>query len=195
MAQAASAAAAPFISTRVTRGLAETSRRRIGFAICGLGGLSEHQIAPAFAKTKHCRLTGLVTGAPEKSRDWQARYGIPASSVYTYDSMEGMADNRDIDVVYIVTPNAQHAEQTARAARAGKHVFCEKPMEISVERCRQMIAACRAANRLLGIAYRCQYDPNHLECIRIARSREFGPLRTIDAAFGVPIGPAGQWRL
>jgi predicted dehydrogenase len=195
MAQAAAAATTPFLSTRATRARAERSRRRIGFAICGLGGLSEHQIAPAFAKTQHCRLTGLVTGSPDRSRNWQRQYGIPDRSVYTYDAMERMADNRDIDAVYIVTPNAQHAEQAARAARAGKHVFCEKPMEVSVEKCRQMIDACKAANRLLGVAYRCQYDPNHLECIRIARSGEFGPIRTIDAGFGVPIGPAGQWRL
>jgi len=188
---------APFLSTRVTRALAQGSRRKIGFAICGLGRLSELRIAPAFAKTQHCRLAGLITDTPEKSREWQARYGIPARSVYTYETMERMADDRDIDVVYIVTPNALHAEQTSRAARAGKHVFCEKPMEVSVEKCRQMIDACKAANRLLGIAYRCRYDPNHLECIRIARALEFGPIRTIDAGFGnrLTTGRAGKWRL
>jgi len=195
--QAASAAAAPFISTRVTRALAQGTRRKIGFAICGLGSLSERRIAPAFAKTQHCRMTGLVTGTPEKARAWQARYGIPARNVYTYETMERMANDPEIDVVYVVTPNAQHAEQTARAARAGKHVFCEKPMEVSIEKCRQMIDACKAANRLLGVAYRCRYDPNHLECIRIARAQEFGPIRTIDAAFGTRVltGGAGQWRL
>ncbi len=193
--QAASTAAAPFISTSATRARAQGSRRRIGFALCGLGSLSEHQIAPAFAKTAHCRLAGLVTGTPDKAGAWRARYGIPARSIYTYDSMERMADNRDIDVVYIVTPNVEHPEQAVRAARAGKHVFCEKPMAISVEKCREMIDACKAAGRLLGIAYRCQFDPNHLECIRIARSGEFGPIRTIDAGFGIPVGRPDQWRL
>lgn len=193
--QAVSAAAAPFISTTVTRAAAAASRRRIGFALCGLGGLSEHQIAPAFARTAHCRLAGLVTGTPEKAREWQTKYGIPARSVYPYDAMERMADNPDIDAVYIVTPNAEHPEQTARAARAGKHVFCEKPMAVSVEQCRKMIAACKAAGKLLGVAYRCQYDPNHLECIRIARSGEFGPIRTIEAGFGIEVGRPDQWRL
>lgn len=196
MLQAAStAAAAPLISATGTRASAEGLRRKIGFALCGLGSLSEHQIAPAFGKTAHCRLAGLVTGTPEKAREWQARYGIPSRSVYTYDTMERMADNADIDAVYIVTPNAEHPEQTARAARAGKHVFCEKPMAVSVEKCREMIAACRTAKRLLAVAYRCQYDPNHLECVRIARSGEFGPIRTIDAGFGIAVGRADQWRL
>jgi predicted dehydrogenase len=188
-------AAAPFISTRVTRALAASARPRLGWALCGLGGLAEHQIAPALAKSEHCKLTGIITDTPEKARKWQAQYQIPDRSVYTYDTMSRMADNKDIDVIYIVTPNALHAEQTLAAAKAGKHVYCEKPMEVSVERCQQMIDACRAAKRKLGIAYRCQFDPNHLECMRLARSKEFGDLRFIDAAFNVSIGEAGQWRL
>jgi predicted dehydrogenase len=107
--------------------------------------------------------------------------------------MHRIADNPDIDVVYVITPNALHLEHTTLAARAGKHVFCEKPMEISVERCEQMIAAVKAANRLLGIAYRCRFEPHHLECVRIARERELGSLKIIDAAFSNYAGPG--WRL
>jgi predicted dehydrogenase len=195
MLQAASTAAAPLISATGTRASTQGSRRKIGFALCGLGSLSERQIAPAFAKTTHCRLTCVITGTPEKAQAWRARYGIPERCVYTYDTMERMAENPDIDAVYIVTPNAEHPEQTARAVRAGKHVFCEKPMAVSVEKCEEMIAACKAAKRLLGVAYRCQYDPNHLECIRIARSGEFGAIRTIEAGFGIPVGRPDQWRL
>lgn len=193
--RAAAAAAVPLVSTSTTRAQAQRSSRKVGFALCGLGSLSEHQIAPAFARTQHCRLAGLVTGSPQKAREWREKYRIPAHGVYTYDTMERMAENADIDAVYIVTPNAEHAEQTRSSARAGKHVFCEKPMAVSVEECREMIGACKAAGRLLGVAYRCQYDPNHLECIRIARSGELGAIRTIDAGFGIDVGRADQWRL
>ena len=192
---AAVVAAAPFISTRVTRALAANARPRLGWALCGLGGLAEHQIAPALLKSERCKLTGIITDTPEKARKWQAQYKIPDRNVYTYDTMSKMADNKDIDVVYIVTPNALHAEQTLAATKAGKHVYCEKPMEVSVEKCQQMIDACTAAKRKLGVAYRCQFDPNHLECIRLARTKEFGDLRFIDAAFNVSIGEPGQWRL
>jgi predicted dehydrogenase len=195
IARTAAVAAAPFISTRVTQALAQGSRPRFGFALCGLGGLSENQIAPAFAKTEHCRLAGIITDTPEKARKWQAQYRIPDRSVYTYDTMSKLADNKDIDVIYIVTPNALHAEQTLAAAKAGKHVYVEKPMEVSVAKCQQMIDACKAAKRKLGVAYRCQFDPNHLECIRLARAKEFGDMRFIEAGFNVPIGPPGQWRL
>lgn len=194
IAQAASLAVAPFISTRVTRALAAAAQPKLGFALCGLGSLSTYQIAPALQKTKHCRLAGIITGTPAKAVRWKAQYGIADANAYDYQSMHRIADNPDIDVVYVVTPNGLHLDNALVAAKAGKHVFCEKPMEISVERCRRMIDAVRSANRLLGIGYRCRFEPHHLECVRIAREREFGPLKLIDAHFGnYTDGPV--WRL
>jgi len=193
--QTAAVAAVPFISTSVTRALAANARPKLGFAICGLGGLSANQIAPALQKTQHCRLAGVITDSPEKARSWQDKYDLPDRSVYTYDTMARLQDNPDIDVVYVLTPNALHLEHATKAAQAGKHVFCEKPMEISVERCQQMIDVCRKADRKLGVAYRCQFEPHHLECIRIAREQELGAVRIIEASFGFPIGDPGQWRL
>jgi predicted dehydrogenase len=194
LAQGAAFAAVPFISTRATRALTEASQPKLGFALCGLGELSENQIAPALLKTRRCRLAGLITDSPAKAAAWQKKYSIPARSVYTYDTMARMADNRDIDVVYVVTPNALHLQHGSDAAMAGKHVFSEKPLEISVERCQQLISTVKAAKRRLGVAYRCRFEPHHLEAIRLARSREFGALRTIDAYFSFNIQPAG-WRL
>ena len=93
IAQGAALAALPFISTRITRALAAASRPRLGFALCGLGDLSEHAIAPSLLKTQHCRLTGIITDSADKAVSWQKKYGIPAGSVYTYDTMARMADN------------------------------------------------------------------------------------------------------
>lgn len=187
--------AAPFISTSTTRAKAASSRKKLGVALCGLGGLSTNQIAPALQKTERCRLAGIVTGSDGKIDTWRNKYDLPARSVYTYDTMQRMADNKDIDIVYVVTPNALHLEHTVAAAKAGKHVYCEKPLEISVERCQQMIDACKAAGRMLGTAYRCRFDPHHQECIRIARERELGDLRIIEAGFGINVGAPDQWRL
>jgi predicted dehydrogenase len=192
--QAAALVAAPFISTSVTRALAATSKKKLGFALCGLGSLSTHQIAPALQKTGNCRLAGIITGTPAKALKWQAQYNIPDGSVYNYETMHRIADNPDIDVVYVVTPNAIHLDNALVAARAGKHVFCEKPMEISAERCQRMIDAVKAADRVLGIGYRCRFEPHHLECVRIAREQEFGAVKVIDAHFGFNIEPS-VWRL
>jgi len=170
-------------------------QRRLGFALVGLGNLSTNQLAPAFQRTRYCRLAGIVTGTPAKAVRWKARYGIPDDCVYDYDTMGRMEHNADIDVAYIVTPNGLHARDTIAAARAGKHVLCEKPMEISPERCEAMIAECERAGRQLAIGYRCQFEPHHRECIRLAREEAFGPLRLIDAGFGFRIGDPSQWRL
>ena len=169
--------------------------RKLGFALCGLGGLSTGQLAPALQTTQHCRLAGIITGTPAKAAAWKTKYKIPDKNIYNYQTMVRMGDNPDIDVVYVVTPNALHAEMTVKAAQAGKHVLSEKPMEVSVEKCQQMIEACRAAKRMLAIGYRNRFEPNTLECIRLARQRVFGPVQTIDAAFGFSIGDPNQWRL
>lgn len=110
--------------------------------------------------------------------------------------MDRLADNPDIDVVYVVTPNALHAEHSIKAAKAGKHVLSEKPMEASVEKCQNMIEASKAAKRLLSVGYRCRFDTNHLECMRLAREKTFGDIRIIEACFDIHVdNDPTAWRL
>jgi predicted dehydrogenase len=169
--------------------------KKLGFALCGLGSLSTNQIAPALQKTRNCRLAGIITGTPAKAEKWKAQHNIPDKNIYNYETMNRLAENPDIDVVYVVTPNALHAEHTIKAAKAGKHVLSEKPMEVSVEKCQQMIDACKVASRKLAVGYRCQFEPHHLECMRLAREKVFGDIKIIEAGFGFRIGDPTQWRL
>ena len=97
--------------------------RKIGFALAGLGSLSTHQIAPALQKTKFCRLAGIITGHPAKAERWKAQYNIPDKNIYNYDTMEKMADNPDIEVVYVVTPNGLHADTPSRPRRRASTSF------------------------------------------------------------------------
>src|SRR5579863_4869464 len=122
------AAAAPLLGASVLRAQTAPPARKIGFALCGLGNLSTNQLAPALQETKYCRLAGIITGTPAKAVAWKSKYNIPDHCIYNYDTMSQLADNPDIDVVYVVTPNALHAESTIKAAKAGKHVLSEKPM-------------------------------------------------------------------
>jgi predicted dehydrogenase len=191
----AAAVAAPWWTFHPSSPPAGHQDRKLGFALVGLGGLATNQIAPALGRTRFCRLVGVVTGTPAKAGRWKARYGLADDAVYDYATMDRMARNPDIDVVYVVTPNALHAQHTIAAARAGKHVLCEKPMEVSPEKCETMIAECQRAHRQLAIAYRCRFEPHHRECVRLARERVFGPLRLVEAGFGFRIGDPGQWRL
>ena len=185
----AAAWAAPLIG-----GAAEPPARKIGIALVGLGRLSEGQLAPALQKTSLCRLTGLVSGKPEKAKAWAEKYGVPEKNIYNYENFDRVADNPDIDVIYIVLPNSLHAEYTVRAAKAGKHVLCEKPMAISAKECDVMIAACRAAKRQLAVGYRLHFEPFNQEMMRLSREKTFGPVRVIETAAGFRMNDDPQWR-
>ncbi len=119
------------------------SEKPIGFALVGIGSLSMGQILPAFAKCKMAKPVALVSGHPDKARAQATRYNIDPKNIYNYENFDSIKDNSEIDVVYVVLPNSMHAEYTIRAAKAGKHVLCEKPMANSVADCQAMIDACR----------------------------------------------------
>ncbi|WP_207479753.1 Gfo/Idh/MocA family protein [Arenibaculum pallidiluteum] len=168
--------------------------QRVGFAIVGLGRLSLEQVLPAFAECRQARPVALVSGSPEKARLVAAQHGIKPSSVYDYGSWDRIAEDPEIQAVYVVLPNGLHRDAVLRAAGAGKHVLCEKPMANSSAEAREMIAACEAARVKLMIAYRCQYEPYNRETIRRVRSGELGSARFIEATNTQVMGPADQWR-
>jgi glucose-fructose oxidoreductase len=176
-------------------GRAQAQGRKLGYAIVGLGYYATRQIMPAFAHCEHARLTALVSGTPEKLERFGTEYGIPATHRYSYRDFDRIRDNPDVDIAYVVLPNSMHAEYTVRAARAGKHVMCEKPMATSVAECEQMIAACRAAKVKLMIGYRSRFEANNRRGIEIARSDRLGGTRLIESDHGFNIGDPTQWRL
>ncbi len=168
--------------------------KKLGFALLGLGKYASGELAPALQRTQNCYLAGVITGDPEgKGKQWAQRYGFPEKNVYSYDTMDAIKDNPDIDIIYVVTPNSLHLKYTLAAAKAGKHVSCEKPMALSVAECDQMIAACKAANVQLSIGYRNNFDPYFQEMMRIARWKEFGALKALDGEF-TGGNQAGEWR-
>jgi predicted dehydrogenase len=173
----------------------EPPGRKLGWAIVGLGSLAINQILPAFAKCETSKVTALVSGSPEKAQKLALRYGVPEKHIYSYANYDSIRDNPDIDIVYVVLPNSMHAEYTMRAARAGKHVLCEKPMANTPADCQQMIDASRQAQRKLMVAYRVRYEPYNQALIKVVRDKEFGPLKVVLSDHGFNIGNPGQWRL
>jgi predicted dehydrogenase len=173
----------------------EPPGRKLGWAIVGLGSLAINQILPAFAKCETSKVTALVSGSPEKAQKLALRYGVPEKHIYSYANYDSIRDNPDIDIVYVVLPNSMHAEYTMRAARAGKHVLCEKPMANTPADCQQMIDESRQAQRKLMVAYRVRYEPYNQALIKVVRDKEFGPLKVVLSDHGFNIGNPGQWRL
>ncbi|GAB4413101.1 MAG: Gfo/Idh/MocA family oxidoreductase [Bacteroidia bacterium] len=168
--------------------------RPLGIALVGLGNYSKGQLAPALQQTTRCRLAGIVTGTPAKAEEWSQKYSIPAKNIYNYETFDAIADNPDIDIVYVVLPNAMHAEYTIRAARAGKHVICEKPMAVSAQECKDMIRACQEAGVKLSIGYRLHYDPFHREVMRIGQEQVLGKIKLIENSFGFRSIDWANWR-
>jgi len=166
----------------------------VRYAIVGIGAIAG-EMMPALAKAKLSKLTGFVSGHPEKARHFAQLYGVPEKNIYNYENYDQMASNPDIDAVYIALPNSMHAEYTIRAAKAGKHVLCEKPMCTSVADAEAMVKACREAKRRLMVAYRLHFERYNLEAMRMCREKQFGPIRAIDAEFAFVIGDPKQWRL
>ncbi len=170
------------------------SPARIGYAPVGLGDISTI-FMKAVQSSQHSRITGLVTGHPaEKGAKFAAEYNVPATSIYTYETYDRIRDNPAIDAVYIGLPNSMHCEYAIRAAEAGKHVFCEKPMAISSAECRKMIDACRHANVKLMIGYRVHYDVTFKQIRDMVRNGELGEIQTVLGGF-YGQKKAGEWRL
>ncbi|WP_462252025.1 Gfo/Idh/MocA family protein [Ferruginibacter sp.] len=170
------------------------TNKKLGVALVGLGSYAGGQLAPALQQTEHCYLAGIVTGTPSKAEVWKEKYNIPDKNIYNYQNFDSIKDNPDIDIVYVVLPNSMHAEYTIRAAQAGKHVICEKPMALSVADCDMMIAACKKANKFLSIGYRLHFDPYNLEMVRLAKEKVYGDIKKISAAFSF-VAQKGIWRL
>ena len=173
---------------------APTLSKPVGFAPVGIGDISKIFMR-ACEQTPNATITGIVTGHPaEKGTKYAEQYHLPQSSIYTYETYDKIRDNPAIDAVYIGLPNSMHAEYTIRAAEAGKHVLCEKPMAISSAECRKMIDACRTHNVKLMIAYRVHYDPTWQHIRELAHSGAIGEIQGFQGGF---YGPKreGEWRL
>lgn len=168
-------------------------RKKLGVALVGLGTYSEEQLGPALKETEHCYLAGIVSGSEKKKKKWKKEYDIPEESIYSYDDFDSIKDNDAIDIVYVVLPNSMHKEYVIRAAQAGKHVTCEKPMAMTVQECDEMITACNEAKVMLSIGYRLHFDPFNLEIMRLAKEKVYGEVRRISAAHG--LRDAEGWRL
>ena len=168
--------------------------RRIGFAVVGLGNLAINQIIPAFGECRNAKLTAVVSGDAAKANEVARQHGVPIGSVYSYQNYDNIRDNPNVQVIYVVLPNALHEEYVVRGAAAGKHILCEKPMATSPGECERMIDACKKAGKKLMIAYRIQYEPNNRAIRQMVQDKPYGPVKFIEAVNGQNQGDPRQWR-
>ncbi len=165
---------------------ARRPKRAIRYGVIGLGHIAQAAVLPAF---KHARrnsvLAALVSGEKRKREQLRRRHRVP--TVCDYDDADELFKSGEIDAVYIALPNDMHRDWTVRAARAGLHVLCEKPMAVTARECEAMIRATRAAGVKLMIAYRLHFERANLEASALARGGKLGDLRFFSSDFAMQV--------
>jgi glucose-fructose oxidoreductase len=158
------------------------NQSRVRYAVVGLGHIAQVAVLPAFAHAaENSELAALVSDDPVKRQELGERYAI--KNLYSYEEYGRLLESGLVDAVYIALPNSLHCEYAVRAAEAGRHVLCEKPMAITEEECQKMLAACEAHDVRLMIAYRLHFEESNLKAIELVRSGTIGQPRIFQSAF------------
>ncbi|MBF7015468.1 Gfo/Idh/MocA family oxidoreductase (plasmid) [Novosphingobium resinovorum] len=164
--------------------------RKIRYAIVGLGDISQEALMPGVRHTGNSEITALVSSDREKLGALGERYGVQHR--HSYEEFPQLLASGEIDAVYLGTPNWRHAEFAIPALEAGIHVLSEKPLEVSADKCRAMIAAAERGNALLMTAYRLHFEPANLDAVRRIRAGELGELVAFTSCFGQMVDPANH---
>jgi glucose-fructose oxidoreductase len=165
-----------------SRSAPKARRGKIRYAVVGLGHIAQVAVLPAFENAKrNSTLAALVSDDPTKLRELGEKYGV--QHTYTYEEYDECLASGEIDAVFIALPNHLHCEYTVRAAEAGVHVLCEKPMAVTADECQKMINATESSNVRLMIAYRLHFEAANLKAIEIAQSGQLGDLRIFQSLF------------
>jgi predicted dehydrogenase len=165
---------------------AENNTRPIRYAVVGLGHIAQVAVLPAFAHARrNSALTALVSNDPAKLRQLSRRYRVKLT--YSYDQYDDCLRSGNVDAIYIALPNNMHAEYSIRAANAGVHVLCEKPMAVTEKECQAMIRAARKHKIRLMVAYRLHFEEANLKAIELVKSRKLGEPRVFNSLFGLQV--------
>ncbi len=168
----------------------KSAKSPVRYAVVGLGHFAQTAVLPAFAKLKNAKLTAIVSGDSRKLESLGAKYHVEQR--LPYEALDALFASGKVDAVYIVLPNSMHADVTVRAARAGVHVLCEKPMATNEADCKRMVDAARAARVKLMIAYRLHFEAANLAAIEAVRQGKVGEPRFISSTFSMQVKPGNS---
>jgi predicted dehydrogenase len=157
-------------------------KSRLNYAVVGLGHIAQVAVLPAFKASKNSELAALVSGDPTKLKTLSKRYKV--ESTYSYEEYDQCLQDESIDAIYIALPNALHKDYVLKAAEAGKHILCEKPLAVTVADAKQMIRAAQHNKVKLMTAYRLHFDPTNLKAIELVHSGKIGEPRYFTSEFG-----------
>ncbi|WP_255170392.1 D-xylose 1-dehydrogenase Gfo6 [Natrononativus amylolyticus] len=174
----------------------ESIDERIRLAVVGVGGFARDRALPGIRAGSYCETTVLVSGSPERANRTAATFDV--DYVIDYDAFLDGECGDCYDAVYIAAPNALHGRYATNAAGRGKHVICEKPLEITVDRAREVIDACEDAGVTLMTAYRLQTEPTVRRTREMVQDGLIGDVVQVHGGFSNPLleyADADSWRL
>jgi predicted dehydrogenase len=160
-------------------------QKRVRYAVVGLGHIAQVAVLPAFAHAENSELAALVSDDAEKLDRLGRRYKVKTR--FSYDRYDECLRSGDIDAVYIALPNHLHRSYTERAAQAGVHVLCEKPMAVTEADCLSMIRVAEENGVKLMVAYRLHFEEANLRVIDLVQRGKLGDARLFDSVFTMQV--------
>ena len=167
-----------------------TSEKKVRYAIVGAGDIAQEDMMPGVEHTGNSVITALVTSDPRKAEELSAKYELEAT--FSYEEFDKAIHSGTFDAIYLATPNWRHAEFIVPALEAGIHVLTEKPLEVSTEKCQQILAAEKSSTAKLMVAYRLHSEPATLDTIAKVRSGELGTVHLFASTFAQSVDPTNH---
>lgn len=163
-----------------------STTNKVRYAVVGLGHISQIAVLPAFQHaSSNSELTALISNDEEKIVELKEKYGV--KHAWSYDRYEEALKSGTFDAVYIALPNDMHKEYTLKAAKAGIHVLCEKPMALDTQECKEMISACEKAGVKLMIAYRLHFDQANMQVVDLIQKGVIGDVKVFSSTFSLQV--------
>ncbi|MGC4001847.1 MAG: Gfo/Idh/MocA family oxidoreductase [Pirellulales bacterium] len=156
-------------------------KRKVRYAVVGMGHIAQSAVLPAFSHAENAKLQAIVSDDAKKRKEIAAKYNL--DQAVAYEDLDDLLNRGDVDAVYIALPNSMHREYVTRAAKAGVHVLCEKPLGVDVDDCQAMIDACQDAGVRLMTAYRLHFEKANMRAVEIVNSGKIGEPRLFSSVF------------
>jgi predicted dehydrogenase len=167
-----------------------SKQKPVGWGVVGLGWVATDYVAPGIVKSPGSQLVACLGSTPEKSRAFAEKFNVERA----HKDLAGLLSDTAVDAVYIALPNAMHYEAVLAAARAGKHILCEKPFAMKTAHAREMVKACSDAGVVLRIAHQIRLDAAIVRAREIVQSGRLGRLAEISLERASAVGSRISWR-
>ena len=166
--------------------------KQIGYAVVGTAEFVRQALLPAFGSVANARLSAIVGADRAQTQELAEQF---RAAPFHFDEFRQCLNRDDVQAVHVAVPNSQHSDYTVDAARAGKHVLCERPMAVTADECRRMIRTCQTNRVKFMVSYRLQFQPAFAKAVDLVRGGQLGTLKTFSSDITVRVPTAEDPRL